>query len=180
MRTIHVHVLMVRWINAIISISAAGEFTTFGLTRRIYSMYSARGFLVVLYYDYFLTLPREILFLWPPHNKQGWFTSACLLNRYIPVLGSIPVVVSYFIPVDFEVRPIVLLWSQPHLSLTYNSCKLSYVPTTQYSPNPSCGGLHTYHEWFVMIVQTHAGGTSQMLCSCLHGLYPLFIMKSSA
>lgn len=46
----------------------------------------------------------------PTHNKQGWFTSACLLNRYIPVLGSmIPVVVSYFIPVDFNVRPIVLV-----------------------------------------------------------------------
>jgi hypothetical protein len=67
-------------------------------------MYSPCGFLVVLYYDNFLTLPREIMFLWPPHNKQGWFTFGCLLNRYVPVLGSIPVVVSYFIPVDSEVR----------------------------------------------------------------------------
>ena len=67
-------------------------------------MYSPYGFLVVLYYDYFLTLPREIMFLWPPHNKQGWFTFGCLLNRYVPVLGTIPVVVSYLIPVDLEVR----------------------------------------------------------------------------
>jgi hypothetical protein len=57
-----------------------------------------------LYYDYFLTLPREIKFLWPPHNKQGWFTFGCLLNRYVPVLGTIPVIVSYLIPVDLEVR----------------------------------------------------------------------------
>ncbi|KAI0290709.1 hypothetical protein BC826DRAFT_1106321 [Russula brevipes] len=86
------------WINSIISVSAA----------------------VLLYYDYLLTLPREILYMWPPHNKQGWFTAACLLNRYVPVLGHIPVVVSYFIPL-----------------------------------NPR--GLHTYHECFVMVVQTHAG-----------------------
>ncbi|KAI0290245.1 hypothetical protein BC826DRAFT_1106593 [Russula brevipes] len=66
------------WINSIDSISAA----------------------VLLYYDYLLTLPREILYLWPPHNKQGWFTAACLLNRYVPVLGHIPVVVSYFIPMN--------------------------------------------------------------------------------
>ena len=61
-------------------------------------------FLVVLYYDYILTLPREIEFLWPPHNKQGWFTMACLLNRYIPIVGYLPSVVSYFISLDIHVR----------------------------------------------------------------------------
>jgi len=67
------------WINSVITIAAA----------------------VILYYDYILTLHREIRFLWPPHNKQGWFTMACLLNRYIPVLGYLPLVVSYFITLDF-------------------------------------------------------------------------------
>ncbi|KAH9954778.1 hypothetical protein BC827DRAFT_927016 [Russula dissimulans] len=71
------------WINSVITITAA----------------------VILYYDYILTLHREIRFLWPPHNKQGWFTIACLLNRYIPVLGYLPLVVSYFIKLDFPVRP---------------------------------------------------------------------------
>ncbi|KAI0271091.1 hypothetical protein BGY98DRAFT_215276 [Russula aff. rugulosa BPL654] len=56
--------------------------------------------LVIVYYDYFLTLPREIQFLWPPHNKQGWFTLACLFNRYIPMIGVMPVAISYFIPVN--------------------------------------------------------------------------------
>jgi hypothetical protein len=64
---------------------------------------------VVLFYDYFLTLPREVRYLWPPRNKLGWFTSACLLNRYLPLFGSMPVVVTYFISVDFKVRPIVLV-----------------------------------------------------------------------
>ncbi|KAH9953071.1 hypothetical protein BC827DRAFT_1159434 [Russula dissimulans] len=49
---------------------------------------------VILYYDYILTLPQEIEFLWPPHNKQGWFTIACLLNRYIPIVGYLPDIVS--------------------------------------------------------------------------------------
>jgi hypothetical protein len=62
-------------------------------------------FLVTLYYDYFLTLAREIQFLWPPHNKQSWFTVACLLNRYIPIIGVLPVFVTYFLPVNPAVRP---------------------------------------------------------------------------
>ncbi|KAH9954560.1 hypothetical protein BGW80DRAFT_1258676 [Lactifluus volemus] len=50
----------------------------------------------MLYYDYSLTLSREIQFLWPPHNKKGWFTLACLLNRYLPLLGHLPMVITYF------------------------------------------------------------------------------------
>jgi len=55
---------------------------------------------VTLYYDYILTLPREIQFFWPPHNKQGWFTLVCFLNRYIPLIGVLPIVVSYAISVN--------------------------------------------------------------------------------
>lgn len=52
-------------------------------------------FLAILYYDYLLTLPWEIQFLWSP-GKQRWFTVACLLNRYLSVFGYIPLAVSYF------------------------------------------------------------------------------------
>jgi hypothetical protein len=62
-------------------------------------------FLVMLYYDYFLTLHREIQFLWPPHNKQRPFTLACIINRYVPMIGVLPVVMSYFIRVNPAVRP---------------------------------------------------------------------------
>jgi Family of unknown function (DUF6533) len=61
---------------------------------------------VILYYDYVLTLPREIEFLWPPHNKQGWFTLACLLNRYLPFFGHVPLVMTYFVPGEVSVRPL--------------------------------------------------------------------------
>jgi len=59
--------------------------------------------MVILYYDYMITLSREIQFLWPPHNKQGWVTAAYLVNRYISVLGYLPLVVSFFIPLDFPI-----------------------------------------------------------------------------
>ena len=62
-------------------------------------------FLVLLYYDYVLTLPREIQFLWPPHNEQGWFTLAFFINRYIPIIGVLPIAVSYLVPVNTTVRP---------------------------------------------------------------------------
>jgi hypothetical protein len=67
-------------------------------------LFPACSFLVLAYYDYALTLPREIQFLWPPHNEQGWFTLACLLNRYVMVFGHIPTVLSYFVPVRYTVR----------------------------------------------------------------------------
>ncbi|KAH9953077.1 hypothetical protein BC827DRAFT_193660 [Russula dissimulans] len=60
--------------------------------------------IVLLYYDYMLNLDREIQFLWPPHNKQGWVTAAYFLNRYLSVLGYLPLVVSFFIPFDVPVR----------------------------------------------------------------------------
>ena len=64
----------------------------------------------MLYYDYVLTLPREIQFLWPPYNKQSWFTLACFLNRYIPIVGILPTAVSYIIPVNITVRLSSLLF----------------------------------------------------------------------
>jgi hypothetical protein len=56
-----------------------------------------------------LTLPREIRFLWPPHNKQGWFTLTCFLNRYLPLFGHFPLVMTYFVPGEVSVRPSVVL-----------------------------------------------------------------------
>jgi len=76
-------------------------------------MYYAWDFLVILYYDYILALDREIDFLWPPHNKCRWFTAACLLNRYISVLGYLPLVVSFFITLDFPVRLSSAMVSRP-------------------------------------------------------------------
>ena len=72
-------------------------------------------FLVLLYYDYVLTLHREVQYLWPPHNEQGWFTLAWFINRYVPIIGKTPIAVSYFIPVDIEVRSPSLTFQVRHI-----------------------------------------------------------------
>ncbi|KAH9953070.1 hypothetical protein BC827DRAFT_1273856 [Russula dissimulans] len=84
--------------------------------------------MVILYYDYMLTLSREIQFLWPPHNKQGWVTAAYLVNRYISVLGYLPLVVSFFIPSDLPL----------------------YVTAL-------CMGMHAYSQWLMIFTQTLTG-----------------------
>ena len=85
-------------------------------------------FPAILYYDYLLTFPLEVQFLWSPGN-QGWLTLACLTNRYLPLFGHIPLAVSYFRSQrDIPVRPRSLICVTVLLLLTSYlgqfSCKL--------------------------------------------------------
>ncbi|KAI0250885.1 hypothetical protein BJV78DRAFT_1216044 [Lactifluus subvellereus] len=48
--------------------------------------------LAILYYDYALTLSREVEFFWPPYNPIGWVSFLFFLNRYVPIFGHIPIV----------------------------------------------------------------------------------------
>lgn len=50
--------------------------------------------IVILYYDYLVTLPIEIQYIWPkPSSKSSiWF----FVNRYIPIFGNIPILLSSF------------------------------------------------------------------------------------
>ncbi|KAF8590788.1 hypothetical protein K439DRAFT_1164453 [Ramaria rubella] len=48
----------------------------------------------ILYYDWFLTLPEEVNRYWRP--KFTGPTILFLLNRYLPVIGFIPTMISYF------------------------------------------------------------------------------------
>lgn len=47
---------------------------------------------VILYYDYTLTLSREVEFFWPHENRVGWVSSLYFLNRYVAIFGYIPIV----------------------------------------------------------------------------------------
>lgn len=49
---------------------------------------------MVLYYDYLLTLSREVEYFWPHQNRVGWAASSFLFNRYVSVLGHIPVLIA--------------------------------------------------------------------------------------
>ncbi|KAI0264626.1 hypothetical protein BC834DRAFT_970579 [Gloeopeniophorella convolvens] len=62
---------------------------------------------VVLYYDYLLTLAREIEFFWPPKNRLGWASSLLLINRYVSIIGHIPILKSYLVLGGFSGQAIV-------------------------------------------------------------------------
>jgi Family of unknown function (DUF6533) len=128
-------------------------------------------FLAILYYEYALTLPREIQYLWPPHNKLGWFTITCLLNRYLAVLGHIPAVVSYFLSGSKTVRHYLetcRLW----LRLTERSCKSLYTSHEECSSNRirSCDDLHTFRKILVVTLQIIAGSRFREASFHLTGL----------
>ncbi|KAI0260291.1 hypothetical protein BC834DRAFT_552939 [Gloeopeniophorella convolvens] len=105
----------------------------------------------ILYYDYLLTISREICFVWPPVNKLGWVTTIYFLNRYLSMLGHAPVVFSYFIKGNLE------------LYVAYMSLR-----SRQWLISPSCQFLHTYHEILEFVLQVLGG----VLCIIrVHALY---------
>lgn len=56
--------------------------------------------LAILYYDYFLTLPVEIAYFWPPKHRFTWASSLFLANRYLSLFGHIPVIMESFMDGD--------------------------------------------------------------------------------
>ncbi|KAH9039463.1 hypothetical protein EDB83DRAFT_2677732 [Lactarius deliciosus] len=48
----------------------------------------------ILYYDYALTLSREVEYFWPNPYRMGWVSSIFFLNRYFAIFGYIPIVIS--------------------------------------------------------------------------------------
>ena len=52
--------------------------------------------LVVLYYDWLITLPDEIVKIWM--GRWSGVTVCFLLNRYVPLLAYIPVAIGMFSP----------------------------------------------------------------------------------
>ncbi|OSD03712.1 hypothetical protein PYCCODRAFT_1434104 [Trametes coccinea BRFM310] len=61
--------------------------------------------LAILYYDFVLTIPQEIERFWS--RKLSWPSFLFFLNRYLSVIGHIPVIIEFFgvIPESVSVRP---------------------------------------------------------------------------
>ncbi|KAI0260284.1 hypothetical protein BC834DRAFT_973546 [Gloeopeniophorella convolvens] len=53
--------------------------------------------LVILYYDFAITLSKEVEFFWPPKRRLGYVSFFFLLNRYLLVIGTIPSGLSFVI-----------------------------------------------------------------------------------
>ncbi|KZV68341.1 hypothetical protein PENSPDRAFT_687316 [Peniophora sp. CONT] len=50
--------------------------------------------LVILIYEYAVTLEREVKLYWPPRHRVGWVSSVFLINRYLSLFGHIPILYS--------------------------------------------------------------------------------------
>ncbi|KAI0263138.1 hypothetical protein BC834DRAFT_337207 [Gloeopeniophorella convolvens] len=88
--------------------------------------------LVILYYDYLISLPDEVEYFWlwrqneldrdgstqplpGSHHKQtrwlglprrlDWVSYLCLVNRYVSIIGHIPVMKSYLVMGDLALPP---------------------------------------------------------------------------
>ncbi|KAN0136075.1 hypothetical protein V8E53_005935 [Lactarius tabidus] len=69
---------------------------TTGIGKQLHLNYVLTSFpLAILYYDYALTFAREVEYFWPnPYRSGSWVSAVFFLNRYIAILGHIPILVS--------------------------------------------------------------------------------------
>jgi len=82
---------------------------------------------VILYYDYALTLSMEVERFWT-FQSFTWASFLFFLNRYLSVVGHLPVFVEFF-------------WTTPDPAAKFNDC--------QY--------LQSYHQYFVLVLQLVVG-----------------------
>jgi hypothetical protein len=52
---------------------------------------------VIIAYDYFLTLSDEVAFFWSRRGRLRFFSFFFFLNRYVSLVGHIPIVVISFL-----------------------------------------------------------------------------------
>ena len=60
--------------------------------------------LVILYYDYLLTLGEEVQNYWPPHRPLNWPSALFLGTRYFTLLGLTPILMFMILGVGSAVR----------------------------------------------------------------------------
>jgi len=68
-----------------------------GAAEALVGQYCSLAPFVMLYYDYFLTLPMEIERFWP-QRTFSWALFFFYLNRYLALLGQIPFILWNFLP----------------------------------------------------------------------------------
>jgi len=84
-------------------------------------------------YDYILTFPAEVDRFWSPLRIRQWGTFIFVVNRYVGIIGHIPIIYSYF----FVPSPGLMVGQQ----------------------DSKCGPVHKYHQFLAVIIQTSVGGT---------------------
>ncbi|KAI0259173.1 hypothetical protein BC834DRAFT_974497 [Gloeopeniophorella convolvens] len=102
--------------------------------------YLALASFVILYYDYLLTLPREIEYLWPPRHRVTFASSLYFLNRYMAIFGHMPVAYEIF----------------------------AASPSHQVDILSSCRSLQRFNEYYVAVSQLFAAVICLLRVSALY------------
>jgi len=103
-----------------------------------YSYYLALVSFTILYYDYFLTFPWEVERVWKT-SGLNWATGFFYFNRYLCLLGHIPVIIEYF-------------WS-----------------TSSPRKNDICHELQTFHQYLAVVIQVIVACMLVMRVYALYG-----------
>ena len=74
-------------------LSALGELTLLSLSEMTETGYSLSAHAALLYYDFILTLPGEVHYIW--RRSFSVVSLLFLINRYLSLLGYIPVIYFY-------------------------------------------------------------------------------------
>ena len=117
---------------------------------------------VVLYYDYFLTLSREVDCFWHP-GPHSWASIVFFANRYIALLGHVPLLYSAYAPCKTVVGPICLPSDDDSCScFQAHVCLFVLIPRLSVTP-------HSWQTAFSHRVPWHIDVTSPYSdCRCVY------------
>ncbi|KAI6011353.1 hypothetical protein EDC04DRAFT_3121972 [Pisolithus marmoratus] len=101
-------------------------------------------FAAILYYDYLLTLRREVDFFWMK-PRRSWMFVLFVANRYITLLSRVPAMVSTFWPRS---------WGEDGTLSATTHCKVLRTTNASY---PSCKTVAVHDQVTVITVQIIAG-----------------------
>ncbi|KAA1473148.1 hypothetical protein DENSPDRAFT_851409 [Dentipellis sp. KUC8613] len=112
---------------------------------------------VVLYYDYALTFPAELEYYWRP-GSFNWASGVFFINRYVALVGHLPVVYQCFVP--------------PSTIGRHKICKLDTIPFRPGDGTSStyCGHVIIFLGSFISEIDKH-GGTTVLMMMRMYALY---------
>lgn len=112
--------------NYFLSLVGFGEFFLFACPSKTVIIFDLAA---ILYYDYILTFGDEIQFVWG--RKRSSVTLLFFANRYVSILGNIPVILQTFenwsstvricLPLRSKREAIVLIFTSSHEGVRYKA-----------------------------------------------------------
>lgn len=132
---------------------------------------------VILIYDYFLMLRDEVGCYWK--TEFGWVKVAFYLSRYVPLLGTMPIVLGGILSVPESVSySLTNLWKWLTSSLGVSFSISSYSDVIVFTWLYSCLGIMMFHQIMAIYVQSTSAGMIRHLFVCLLSVQQLTAHQS--